>query len=60
MQKRLINIKLIPINIKNKILPYIYQQLHIVGYKTLINKYKVPIIQLKNEARIWILQHETR
>nr|YP_009392297.1 cytochrome b6-f complex subunit PetP [Osmundaria fimbriata]ARW60859.1 cytochrome b6-f complex subunit PetP [Osmundaria fimbriata] len=55
-----INLKLIPIKIKKKILPSVYKKLHLVGYKKILDTYKVPIIQLTNHTRIWILEYEIK
>nr|YP_009398931.1 cytochrome b6-f complex subunit PetP [Cliftonaea pectinata]ARW68161.1 cytochrome b6-f complex subunit PetP [Cliftonaea pectinata] len=58
MYKALINIKKIPNNIKIKIGKSKDQQLYLVGYKETFNKKKLPIIELSNNNRVWMLNEE--
>lgn len=51
-------IKVIPIKIKNRIITQINQTLRIVGYKTIRINHKVPIVELSDYTRIWLLPHE--
>lgn len=60
MNKCSIHINNIPNNIKNKIAQYIYQKPCLVGYKKISSKHKVPIIQLKDSTRIWMLKKEIK
>nr|QCI06064.1 cytochrome b6-f complex subunit PetP [Delesseria sanguinea] len=53
-----IKIKIIPQKIKIKFIKNLHEKLHIVGYKIINSKHKVPIIELSNYTRIWILPHE--
>nr|YP_009392713.1 cytochrome b6-f complex subunit PetP [Bostrychia tenella]ARW61275.1 cytochrome b6-f complex subunit PetP [Bostrychia tenella] len=60
MNKNIIRIHTIPNNIKVKVAQYIYKNLYIVGYKKISNKNKVPIIQLADNTRIWMLKKEIK
>nr|QCI06911.1 cytochrome b6-f complex subunit PetP [Halydictyon mirabile] len=57
------SIKKIPIKIGRKLIKHLNLNYHktniiIVGYKVIQSKYKVPIIELSNYSRIWILNQE--
>nr|YP_009391268.1 cytochrome b6-f complex subunit PetP [Dipterocladia arabiensis]ARW59412.1 cytochrome b6-f complex subunit PetP [Dipterocladia arabiensis] len=54
----LIKIKNIPKNIKLKLIKHFYQDLYLVGYKKIKSNKKLPIIELFNYTRIWILPEE--
>jgi len=60
MKKSSINIKVLPTNIKNKLQELQLKELYIVGYKKILTKYKVPIVELKNFNRIWTLTKELK
>jgi len=57
---QIIKIKPIPINIKLKVFKYIHCDLYIVGYKKVKSVYCVPIIQLYDYNRIWLLPKEIK
>lgn len=60
MQKKRIKIKKIPLNIKLKYIFNINKQFKIVGYKKIKIQYIVPIIELNNYTRIWLLSYEIK
>ena len=50
----------IPTTIKFKFSKYFYQKLDIVGYKYINSIKKIPIIELFNYTRVWILPEEIK
>lgn len=60
MNKNIVSISSIPSNIKITVAQYIYKKLYIVGYKKISNKNKVPIVQLADNTRIWMLKREIK
>lgn len=60
MNKKFVGILTIPKNIKIKISQNIYKKPYLVGYKKVSNKNKVPIIQLTDNTRIWMLKKEIK
>lgn len=60
MTSNLIKIKKLPIKIKLKFIEYLHKQLNIVGYKIIQSNYQVPIIELSNHIRIWMLPYEIK
>nr|YP_009397263.1 cytochrome b6-f complex subunit PetP [Thuretia quercifolia]ARW66449.1 cytochrome b6-f complex subunit PetP [Thuretia quercifolia] len=59
MTKKIL-LKSIPTKIKIKIFKYFHFEKYIVGYKITSKNYKLLIIQLKNNIRLWILSHEIK
>ena len=55
-----IKIKLIPENIKQEINKNLYNKLTLVGYKKISNKHIVPLIEITNKYRIWVLISEIK
>lgn len=55
-----IKIKTIPQKIKLKLIKHFHKRLHIVGYKIINLENRVPIIELSNYTRIWILPNEIK
>nr|YP_010156009.1 cytochrome b6-f complex subunit PetP [Cumathamnion serrulatum]QQY85406.1 cytochrome b6-f complex subunit PetP [Cumathamnion serrulatum] len=55
-----IKIKTIPQKIKIKVIKSLHKKVHIVGYKVINSQNKVPIIELSNYTRIWILPNEIK
>nr|YP_009295297.1 hypothetical protein BI108_pgp098 [Dasya binghamiae]AOH77309.1 hypothetical protein [Dasya binghamiae] len=55
-----VKIRKVPIKIKLKYLKYFHKKLDIVGYKVINLNYLVPIIELSNYTRIWILPNEIK
>nr|YP_009326683.1 hypothetical protein [Membranoptera platyphylla]AMJ16940.1 hypothetical protein [Membranoptera platyphylla] len=55
-----IKIKTIPQKIKLKLIKHLHKKLHIVGYKVINSESTVPIIELSNYTRIWILPNEIK
>nr|YP_009397470.1 cytochrome b6-f complex subunit PetP [Dasyclonium flaccidum]ARW66656.1 cytochrome b6-f complex subunit PetP [Dasyclonium flaccidum] len=60
MNKSLIHINRLPTKIRIRITRLISSKLYFIGYKKISNKYKVPIIQLQNSTRIWMLKKEIK
>lgn len=58
MKQYLVNIHVIPIKTKLKIINYINNKSYIVGYKKINSNYKVPIIEFKDYTRVWMLNNE--
>nr|YP_009396836.1 cytochrome b6-f complex subunit PetP [Ophidocladus simpliciusculus]ARW66022.1 cytochrome b6-f complex subunit PetP [Ophidocladus simpliciusculus] len=55
-----VNIIKAPLKIKAKIVQYMYKKLNFIGYKKLSNKHKIPILQLPDKKRIWMLKSEIK
>lgn len=60
MKRNLVNIKLIPQNIKEEINKHLQDKLMLVGYKKISNKHIVPIIEISNKYRLWVLINEIK
>lgn len=58
MRGNLVNIKLIPQNMKQKMNKHLHSKLTLVGYKKILNKHIVPIIEIPNKHRVWVLISE--
>ena len=58
MKKYAINIKFIPKNIKYKVTERSLNKLKFVGYKQITHNCVIPLIQLPNKKRIWLLKQE--
>lgn len=60
MHKYSVNIIIIPIKTKLRIINYIHQQSYIVGYKKLNKDYKAPLLEFKDYTRVWMLKNEIK
>lgn len=58
MNKSSVNINIIPMKTKIKIIHYVNQKSYIVGYKQIHTNYKAPIIEFKDYTRVWMLNNE--
>nr|YP_009397876.1 cytochrome b6-f complex subunit PetP [Sonderella linearis]ARW67062.1 cytochrome b6-f complex subunit PetP [Sonderella linearis] len=60
MKKYLIKIEIIPKNLKKRIIKSSNYIFYLAGYKKIFNKYKVPILELNDHTRIWMLKKEIK
>lgn len=60
MNKIIVKINNLPRKIKIKIIDYLSKNILLVGYKKISEQYRIPIIELSNKQRIWVLKHEIK
>lgn len=60
MRRNLVNIKLIPYNIKQEVDKHLHNKLSLVGYKKISSKHILPIVEVSNKYRIWVIISEIK